>query len=301
MLPVPAMENARCPTFEDMMLPLLIGIKDNREYSMDDLESMIAERLNMSDDVLNELTPNRKMTKVRNTLGWAKTYLKKAGLVQYPSRGLVTITEEGKNVITSNPSRIDRKYLDGLGTRTADNAGAKADEGGLSPEETMTRGYDDINSVLKSELLEKVIGMTPRGFELMVLDLCKKMNADTRYVHTGRPGDKGIDGIITLNDGFGLDRIYVQAKKHKNQVTGENVRAFMGVLSSKPTKKGIFITTAEIPKSVREEVKENENVSVKLIDGDDLVSLMIDHNAGVFEDQTFIIKKMHEEYFEEFG
>ena len=285
-----------------MMLPLLSSIEDRRAYSMDDLERMVAERLNVSEDVLNELTPNRQMTKVRNRLGWAKSYLKKAGLVDYPSRGVVTITEKGKGVLLSNPPRIDRKYLNNLKKRDGvGNIETKNDDDDRTPEETIMHGYDEINSVLEDDLLERIRAMTPRGFELMVLDLCKKMNADIRYVSTGKPGDKGIDGIITLNDGFGLDKIYVQAKKHKNPITGESVRAFMGVLSSKPTKKGIFITTANIPESVSNEAKENENVSVKLISGNDLVRLMIDHDAGVVTDQTLTIKKMHEEYFEGFG
>ena len=285
-----------------MMLPLLSSIEDRRAYSMDDLERMVAERLNVSEDVLDELTPNRQMTKVRNRLGWAKSYLKKAGLVDYPSRGAVTITEKGKGVLLSNPPRIDRKYLNNLKRRDGvDNIETKDDDDNRTPEETIMHGYNEINSVLEDDLLERIRAMTPRGFERMVLDLCKKMNADIRYVHTGKSGDKGIDGIITLNDGFGLDKIYVQAKKHKNPITGENVRAFMGVLSSKPTKKGIFITTANIPESVNNEAKENENVSVKLISGNDLVRLMIDHDAGVVTDQTLTIKKMHEGYFEGFG
>lgn len=299
---MPSIESGKCPVFEDMMLPLLSSIEDRRAYSMDDLERMVAERLNVSEDVLNELTPNRQMTKVRNRLGWAKSYLKKAGLVDYPSRGVVTITEKGKGVLLSNPPRIDRKYLNNLKKRDGvGNIETKNDDDDRTPEETIMHGYDEINSVLEDDLLERIRAMTPRGFELMVLDLCKKMNADIRYVSTGKPGDKGIDGIITLNDGFGLDKIYVQAKKHKNPITGESVRAFMGVLSSKPTKKGIFITTANIPESVSNEAKENENVSVKLISGNDLVRLMIDHDAGVVTDQTLTIKKMHEEYFEGFG
>lgn len=295
-------ESGKCPVFEDMMLPLLSAIADNREYSMGDLEKIVAEKLNVSKDVLNELTPNRQMTKVRNRLGWAKSYLKKAGLVDYPSRGAVTITEKGRGVLAANPPRIDRRYLNNLKRRNGgDSIETEDNDDDRTPEETIMHGYDEINRVLESDLLERVREMTPQGFELMVLDLCQKMNADTRYVHTGRPGDQGIDGIITLNDGFGLDSIYVQAKKHKNPVTGDNVRAFMGVLSSKPTKKGIFITTADIPESVSKEAKENENVSVKLINGSNLVRLMIDHNAGVVVDQTLTIKKVDDGYLERFG
>lgn len=288
------------PTFEDMMLPLLVGIRDRRRYSMDDLEDIVAKDLNLSEGVLTELTPNRQMTKVRHRLGWAKSYLKNAGLLKYPSRGLTEITEKGQDVINSNPPRIDRAYLDEMPPDDSDMGETDSDSD-LTPEETITHEQEKIERMLENDLLEKIRAMAPRGFELMVLDLCKKMNADTRYVHAGRPGDGGIDGIITLNDGFGLSKIYVQAKKHKHQVRNDDVRAFVGALSLKATKKGIFMTTAGIPDSAREEVEKNENISVRLIDGSDLVRLMIKHGAGVSDVQTVKIKKIDDGYFDGFG
>lgn len=287
------------PTLDEMLLPLLRGIKDGRKYSMDDLEKMVAENLNLSKDVLSELMLDRHTTKVRHRLGWAKSYLKNAGLVEYPSRGLVMITVKGSDILSLGLLRIDRAYLNEI----AENDDIEPDESDddLTPEETIMREYGKIRRMLENELLEKVRGMTSRGFELMVLDLCKKMNADTSSVHTGKPGDKGIDGIVTLNDGFGLSKIYVQAKKHKNPVTSESVRAFVGALSLKATKKGIFMTTAEIPKSVKDEVEKNESVSVRLIDGNDLVHLMMDRGAGVTEDKTLRIQRIDDEYFSGMG
>ena len=292
------------PTLDDMMLPLLRGIGDGRKYSMSDLERMVVESLNLSRDVLGELMLDRQTTKVRHRLGWAKSYLKNAGLVKYPSRGMVEITIKGSDILSLDLLRIDRAYLneiadDDMEPDEGDDEGDDDDD--LTPEETIMREYEKIKRMLKNELLEKVRAMTPRGFELMVLDLCKKMNADTRSVHTGKPGDKGIDGIVTLNDGFGLSKIYVQAKKHKNPVTSESVRAFVGALSLKATKKGIFMTTGEIPRSVKEEVEKNESVSVRLIDGNDLVRLMMDRGAGVTEDKTLRIQRIDDEYFNGMG
>ena len=286
------------PTFEDMMLPLLSEVGDGRKYSMDDLENAVTRRLNLSDEILHVLTPNRQMTKVRHRLGWAKSYLKSAKLVNYPSRGLVAITEKGRDVLNSNPPRIDRAFLNEM--NDSDDAGLEENNDDLTPVETIEREHGKIVSMLENDLLEKVRTMRPQKFERMVLDLCEKMNGVASYVHTGKPGDKGIDGIITLNEGFGLNKIYVQAKRHKHPVSTESVRAFVGALTLKPTKNGMFVTTTEIPASAKEEVEENKDVSVRLVDGGELVRLMIKHDAGVAEVNTLKIKKIDHEYFDGF-
>lgn len=284
------------PTFEDMMLPLLREIEGGGTYSMSDLVEAVAKRLKVPKDVLNILAPNRRMTKVRNRLSWAKSYLKKAGLVQYPSRGLVEITNKGKKVLGSDPNRIDRQLLN-------DIADLEPDPGGNSdsstPEEIIEREHKKIDRMLKEELLEKVKGMSPDGFERMVLDLCRKVNGDTGdVVHTGRPGDGGIDGII-YDGGLGLDKTYVQAKRYKQAVTSQDVQAFIGALNSNVTR-GIFITTADIPKPARKAAEKSDR-SVRLVDGNELVCLMVRHNAGVTDSQTLIIKQMDEGYFEDFA
>lgn len=116
--------------------------------------------------------------------------------------------------------------------------------------------------------------------------------------HTGKPGDGGVDGIVH-DDKFGLSKIYVQAKRYTSPVTRGQVREFIGVVSGKPTQKGIFITTADIPRSAREEVKENKTVSIRLVDGGELARLMIEHNVGVAVHQRLEIKKIDADYFED--
>lgn len=282
------------PTFEDMMLPLLYEIEGGGEY-MNNLEEAVAKRLGLSKGVLNTLTPNSRMTQVRHRLGWAKSYLKKAGLVQYPSRGRVVITENGKKLLKSNPSRINRRGQKVGGTEV----GHDGDGDRLTPEEIVDLELKKIDRMLNDELLEKVKGMTPRGFELMVLDLCKKLNGGGEVEHTGKSGDGGVDGIV-YDGGLGLDKTYVQAKRHKQKVTSENVRAFIGAVTSNATKKGVFITTANISNPARKEAKKS-HVSIRLVEDNELVRLMVKHNAGVTVSRTLTIKKMDEGYFEDFG
>ena len=129
--------------------------------------------------------------------------------------------------------------------------------------------------------------------------MCKKMDSRADIEHTGKPGDGGVDGIVH-DDRFGLSKIYVQAKRYTSSVTRDQVRAFMGVVSGKPSQKGIFITTADIPKSAREEVEANKALSIRLVDGGELARLMMEHSIGVAVRQRLEIKKMNADYFEDF-
>ena len=130
--------------------------------------------------------------------------------------------------------------------------------------------------------------------------MCKKMDSKAEVEHTGKPGDGGVDGIIH-DDKFGLSKIYVQAKRHTRPVTKGQVMEFIAAVSGKSTKKGIFITTAEIPKSAKKETGRNSTVSIRLIDGNELAGLMIEHNVGVAVQQSLEIKKIDMSYFEGFG
>lgn len=285
------------PTFEDMMEPVLRGISDGGDYSMNELEKIVAESLSLSEDDLSKRTKNGHMTQVRHRLTWTKTYLKKAGLAEYPVHGMLRITKDGQEVLKTRPKRVDRELLKKLEAKGTDGSSGTG-LSNLDPEEEIMARHSEIEDLLKESLLEKVRALHPRGFELAILDLCKKMDSRAEIEHTGKPGDGGVDGIVH-DDKFGLSKIYVQAKRYTSPVTRGQVREFIGVVSGKPTQKGIFITTADIPRSAREEVKENKTVSIRLVDGGELARLMIEHNVGVAVHQRLEIKKIDADYFED--
>ena len=282
------------PTFEDMMGPVLHGISDGREYSTDGLVEIVKKSLNLSEDDLSEYTRNGRMTRVRYGLTWTKSYLKKAGLIESPAWGTIKITKKGQEV-GAKPERVDCKLLKKL--EVGDTGGR--DPPVRDPEEEILEKHSEINGLLKNELLETVRALHPHVFELVVLKLCKKMDSKAEVEHTGKPGDGGVDGIIH-DDKFGLSKIYVQAKRYTNPVPKDEVMKFIGAVSGKSTTKGIFITTADIPKSARNEAAANRNVSIRLVDGSELVELMMEHNIGVAVKHSLEIKEMETGYFEGF-
>lgn len=285
------------PTFEDMMEPMLRGIRDGGEYRADELENILKESMGLTDDDLSKRVRNGNMTQVRHRLTWTKSYLKKAGLVDSPAFGVTKITEKGIEVLEASPRPIDRKLLERVNPPSDQ---PKEDQSTLDPEEKIMNEHSEIEGMLKDDLLKKVKALSPRGFELAVLDLCKKMDDRADVEHTGRPGDGGVDGIIH-DSKFGLSEIYVQAKRHASHVSKGQVMEFIAVVSGKPTKKGIFITTAEIPESARKEVRENKTVSIRLVDGGELAGLMMEYNVGVDIQRRLEIKKIDEGYFNNLG
>ena len=282
------------PTFEDMMGPILRGIRDGGEYRAGELENILKESMGLTEADLSRRVRSGNMTQMRHRLAWAKSYLKKAGLVDSPAYGVTKITKRGIEVLETSPERIDRKFLEGLTPKPGEPP--VVDPPSLDPVEKIMNEHSKIEGMLKDGLLERVKTLSPRGFELVVLDLCKKMDDRADVEHTGRPGDGGVDGII--HDGrFGLSEIYVQAKRHASHVSKGQVMEFIAVVSGKPTKKGIFITTAEIPESARKAVKENSTVSIRLVDDGELASLMMEYNVGVATQWRLEIKKIDEGYF----
>jgi restriction system protein len=97
---------------------------------------------------------------------------------------------------------------------------------------------------------------------------------------------------------LGLDIVYFQAKRWENAVGRPDVQKFAGSLDGQRAKKGILITTSYFSQEAKNYVNVIEK-KIVLIDGENLVQLMIDHNVGVTEVSTYIVKKMDIDYFNE--
>jgi restriction system protein len=163
----------------------------------------------------------------------------------------------------------------------------------------ITTGYEIIQETLYNELLEKVKTVSDQGFEMLVLDLCKKMNYGDLVEHTGKSGDQGIDGIIK-EDRLGLGEIYLQAKRWEGQVPSKEVRNFVGSLQATKTKKGIFITTSDFTPDGRDFAKRLSDTTIILINGKELARLMVEYDVGVSEVNNIKIKKIDQDYFDQY-
>lgn len=301
------------PNYQAIMLPLLKTVRDGREYRMTDLIELLSEEFQLTEKDRKELLPSGQAFLFGNRVAWARTYLKKAGLLDAPKRGSVIITQRGLSVLRQKPKEINvtflkqfPEFLEFQNIKREDSL--QENEGHQSeltqtPEEILEDSYQSIRKSLAQELLEKIIRLSPSFFERLVVELLVKMGYGGSIKDAGRAigksGDEGIDGTIK-EDKLGLDIIYIQAKRWQtgNVVGRPEIHKFVGALAGQGAKKGIFITTSSFTKDALDFVPRNET-KIVLIDGFELAQLMIDYNLGVATQHVYEVKKIDSDYFEE--
>lgn len=302
------------PDYQSLMLPLLKLVSDGKEYKYRDLIENLAQEFKLTDIERKELLASGNQAIFDNRVGWAKTYLKKAGLLDSPKRATFVITQLGLKTLQENPLIIDNKYLrqfpsfldfQNLSKSENDTSeeSTEAENSEQTPEEILDRSYQKIRKTLASDLLNKVVDLSPAFFERLVVELLVKMGYGGSMKDAGKAigksGDEGIDGTIK-EDKLGLDIIYIQAKRWKpgNVVGRPELQKFVGALAGQGAKKGIFITTSSFTKEALDYTPRNET-KIVLIDGEQLSQLMIDFNLGCTTQQTYEIKKLDNDYFGE--
>ncbi len=304
----------RIPDFQTLMLPFLKYTSGGQLHNIHDIHDALCIEFKLTDAEKEMMLPSGNQPVMRNRVGWARTYLKKAGLITSPQRAHFKISEAGEQLLNTNPARIDIKLLQTLPAfqewqnQTGSKEGA-ADAGAdtveietsKTPEELLDYSYVKLRDELAGELLEKVKSCSPAFFEHLVIELLLNMGYGGSRREAGqvmgRSGDGGIDGLIK-EDKLGLDTIYVQAKRWGATVTIHQVRDFAGSLLAQKARKGIFLTTSSFPPSAKDYVSSIEP-KIVLIDGKELAALMIEYNVGVAVKKNYEIKKIDLDYFEE--
>lgn len=300
--------------FKYYMKPTLVYLSDNKSRNKLDVAKYLADNVfNLSSDDLRQMVPSGVEPIHRNRTGWALTYLMKAGLISRISRATYQITEKGKSELLKTPEIIDSKYLGRYpefiafkSNKTPNDTKINktslkevADEN--TPTEKMGFIFDEINNSLEEELLIEVGNQDPIFFENLVVQLLLKMGYGGSKKENGfvtqSINDEGIDGIIS-DEKLGFDKIYIQAKRWKeNKVSRKEIQAFVGAVSVYGDK-GVFITTSEFTKNAYEYVEKQTKYKIVLINGNDLVKYMIRYNVGVYTQQVFEIKKIDKDYFD---
>jgi restriction system protein len=301
------------PKYEEIMLPLLKYLSDREEHGLSETHNALAGQFKLTEEELRELLPSGRQTIFRNRVGWARTYLKKAGLLISSKRAHFKISDKGLELLKENPTEINSRFLTRYDDFVKFKSIRRAKENGASPqsaileedtnqtpEESLEYAYQKLHSGLSKELLENIQSCSPEFFEKLVIDLLITMgyggSRKDAGQAVGRSGDGGIDGIIN-EDKLGLDVIYLQAKRWDNPVPLKEIRDFTGALASKKAKKGIFVTTSSFPNSVYEFVGKVE-YKIILIDGERLADLMIENSIGLSAVNTYHVKTIDSDYFE---
>ena len=297
------------PDYQKILLPLLMYASDGQQHSLRETIEALADKFNLSEEERKELLPSGQQAIFDNRVGWAKTYLKKARLLESPQRGFIKITDRGKKVLNEKPSIINSQFLEQfpeyIEFRTTRR---NVDNGNLiiepdvdnTPQESIERGYQQIRKEVETEILNRVKSCSPNFFERLVVDLLIKMGYGGSRRDAGKAigksSDGGIDGIIK-EDKLGLDIVYIQAKRWDNTVVGRpEIQKFVGALHGQRARKGVFITTSRFSQEAKDYVAMIDS-KIVLIDGQELAQLMIDNNVGVSTVSTYEIKKIDSDYF----
>ena len=239
------------PIYEEIMLPLLKYLLDGEERSLGQTHDDLATQFKLTDEELREFLPSGQQTIFRNRVSWARTYMKKAGLIISTRRSHFQISNRGVELLEENPTEINSKFLARyesfveFKSPRKSTIGLKNDDTDQTLEESLEYTYQQLHSELAKELLDLIKTCTPSFFESLVIDLLITMgyggSREDAGKAMGKSGDGGIDEIIN-EDRLGLDVIYLQAKRWDNTVPLKEIRDFTGALASKQAKKGIFIT-----------------------------------------------------------
>ena len=299
------------PTYDELMYPVLKVLSDNIERSGDEISNLIADELKLSEEERNRIYPNNPKKIFKDRVAWARTYLKKAGLIFSPQRATSKITEEGLKVIKKAPTKLDLKYLEkfesyrqfrhiGLSNKkiTTQNEDYTYVEKTQTPDEILDSVQNSYTENLQSELLSKLKQIDPVKFEQIVLQLMEKMNYGVGSL-TKMSHDGGVDGIID-EDELGLEKIYLQAKRYSdNKVNEKEMQNFAGALGCSPVRKGVFITTSFFDERAKKKAASIQGKVIRLVDGEELTKLMIKHNLGVQVKTKIEIKKIDEDFFSE--
>ncbi|ASK79134.1 restriction endonuclease [Paraphotobacterium marinum] len=302
------------PNYQKFMRPFLeiAEAANGNEVKLRDVINKLAIKFELTDQQKEEKLPSGKQSIFDNRVGWARTYLTKAGLLEVTRRAHFIITERGVRALQDKNAIIDNKYLkqfdefiafkDQKKINTDIAIETRQDDDDITPDEAFRAAYKKINDALAQDILERTRKVTPVFFEDLLIELLLAMGyggTGEGAAHAlGKSGDNGIDGVID-QDPLGVDQIYIQAKRYAegNNVGAVDIRDFFGALNLKKAHKGIFITTSNFTSSAKQ-TAQDLGTRIVLINGQELANLMLRYNIGSRDEEVLHLKKIDEEFFE---
>lgn len=303
------------PKYDEMFKEFLTCLSDGKEHEFKEIVEFCSCYFKLNKEECQQTTSSGQSV-ISNRVGWTRTYLKKAGLIENTSRGILRITDSGKAAL--NESTIDIDYLKRFESFRSfvcpENTSSKSkipgdpplDSGvSMSPQEKIDIAISELNNVLADELMDEIMKITPYSFEKLIIRLLIAMGygsmLDNQNAVTKKSGDEGIDGILTA-DKFGFDSIYIQAKQWKSgSVVGRpDIQKFGGAMMGQGAMKGLFITTAKFSSDAVDYAQKNLASKIVLVDGETLAKLMIEYDIGVSTVETYRVKKVDYDFFSDF-
>ena len=300
------------PKYDEFMPSIIRCLGDGKVHSLKQITEYCANEFQLSETDKSE-TLSSGQSKLNNRVGWAKTYLKKAGLIKSTKRAHFCLTDEGAKAFQAGADCVTLEYLRSFDSinefegKTKENHKTISETEQIkteSPQEQIESALRAINDELAEDLMSEVMKISPYEFERLVVKLLIKMGYGTMEENkdavTQKSGDEGIDGVVSA-DKFGFDSIYIQAKQWREDIVvgRPEIQKFLGALVGQGATKGIFITTSKFSKEAVNYAAKQLHNKIVLVDGKQLAKLMIDYDLGVSTVATYMVKRIDSDFFAE--
>ncbi|SHG53299.1 restriction system protein [Salegentibacter echinorum] len=266
----------KVPTHDEMMIPTLEALKLlGGSGSIDEINEKVYEVAGYDEEIMEiPHDENGVQTKVEYRLAWARTYLKKYGLIDNSSRGVWALVD---NEIDT--SKLDSAHI----LKTVRELTRKPKvEKKKSKKQVESEVEEEVEDQIdwKEDLISVILKIEPSAFER----LCQRILRESGFVQvevTGKSGDGGIDGkgIVRIN-GFLSFHVFFQSKRYKGAVGSGDVRDFRGAMQGRADK-GLFITTGNFTREAIKEASRDGAPPIDLIDGEMLCDKLKEFNLGV--------------------
>ena len=302
------------PKFNELFTDVLRFLSDGKRHDRKDVWKGVSELLTLTDEEKSE-TIKGGGSRIESRIQWAAESLAQVRAIERPARGTCQITQRGLDLLRDNPTGVLMSHIktfpefaeweERSRRRRADRVDPAPvlDPVSLvdsSPLELMDAASQLHLSTVSSQLLRRIRDENPEFLEVAVLKLLHAMgygDSEDDLEHLGGSGDGGVDGLIR-QDKLGLDQIYIQAKRYESGTIGRpDIQRFSGALSGKGATRGVFITTSKFSEEARQYVVALPGQKVVLIDGQQLVALMIQHKVGVEVSRSFELFEINENFF----
>lgn len=300
------------PPFDHFALPVLSLLSQRAAgASPIDIRGELARQLQIPAELLAQRLPSRAQSTFNNRVGWACTWMKACGWLENPVRNNWRISDSGRgrlrlasSITAAEMRRIMKEEAaadaDSDSDFVPDSVGAAEVGDVLTPDERIVLALQQIRQDVEQAVLERLQASSPLFFERAVLTLLDKMGYAGQLgasEPTGGTADGGVDGILYL-DRLHLERVYVQAKKWRDQVGAPAVRDFAGAMDAEAATKGVILSTSSFTSEARKYIERSPK-AIRLVGGAELSKLMTEFGVGVSRSDVVVIPKLDEDFFDD--
>ncbi len=263
------------PSYDKLMIPVLNALINlGGSGTIEEINEKVYELENFSEEILQ--IPHKEdgsQSEVDYRLAWARTYLKKFGLLENSARGVWNLTKSEIDTKQINTNEIVRYG------KQPNNRNLNKKSQDKIPIAEIEQEVEE-NLEWKDRLLNTLLTISPNAFEKLVQRLLRESGFVEVEV-TGRSGDGGIDGKgIARMSGLLSFHVIFQCKRYKGSISPSQIRDFRGAKEGRADK-GIFITTGNFTREARKEATRDGAPPIDLIDGELLCEKLKEFSLGV--------------------